>query len=88
MADSANKEPDALWVTVLKGLYYQRGEIISAKKGGRASWAWASQLKGRNVLIKEGVWSIGDGATITAAIDQWLYNKEGFKVGTDIGMGT
>lgn len=80
MADRAYKEPKELWVKVLNGLYYQNGDITSVRKGSQASWAWASLLKGRYVLTREGVWTIGDGATIRAGVDQWLYNKEGFKV--------
>lgn len=56
MTDRDNKEPDALCVKVIKGLYYQRGDFRSARNGGRASWA--SIMKGRDVLVREGVWVI------------------------------
>lgn len=67
-------------VKVLKGLYYQRGDRLSAGKGGRASWAWAIIFKGKDVLTREALWAIGDGATIRDATDPWIYTKAGFKV--------
>lgn len=37
MIDRLIKEPNSLWVRVMKGIYYPRGEFISSRKGGRAS---------------------------------------------------
>lgn len=46
MDKRVNKEPNALWVRVLKGLYYTRCEFLVSTKGARASWGWASLLHG------------------------------------------
>lgn len=43
-------EPYALWVRVLKGRYFLDGKFLEAQKGGRASWAWANILEGREVI--------------------------------------
>lgn len=38
MVDRLIKESDALWACVLKGLYFPRSELHSARKRGKASW--------------------------------------------------
>ena len=43
-------EPDALWARVLKGIYFLNGEIMKARKGGRASYTWSSLLVGIDFL--------------------------------------
>lgn len=48
--------------------------------GGKASWSWVSIMKGRDVLVHEGLWVIGDGADIQAATDPWLPTKRDFRI--------
>lgn len=54
MAARVIREPDALWVRFLKGLYFANGEFLNAIKGARASWGWTSLLEGRYVIQDEG----------------------------------
>ncbi|CAN6555765.1 unnamed protein product [Malus baccata var. baccata] len=43
-------EPSTLWARVLKARYFPNCSFLDAKKGGRASWVWASLLAGREIL--------------------------------------
>lgn len=79
MAARVNKELESLWVKVLKGMYYPTGDFKSASKGARASWGWASILHGRDMLIREGLWIVGDGRSIWAFSDPWIYTKRGWR---------
>lgn len=80
MATRVSTEPDSLWVKILKGIYYPMGDLNSASKGARASWGWASLLHGRDTLIREGLWIVGDGQSIKALSDPWIYTKPGWRV--------
>lgn len=80
MAARVIKEPSALWVRILKGVYYPNDEFMEAKKGGRASWAWSSLMVGRDILKREGIWMVGSGDRIRVFSDPWLMTKPGFRV--------
>lgn len=41
---------EALWVQVLKVLYFLNSDFLSASKGAHASWAWSSILEGRKCI--------------------------------------
>lgn len=78
MASRMWLEPDTLWVKVLKGLYFPSSEFSQAMKDSRSSWAWASVLERRRVLLEGSVWSVGDGSRIKPFFDAWVpgrYNK-------------
>ncbi|CAL1413718.1 unnamed protein product [Linum trigynum] len=38
----SNHKLDALWVKVLKSIYFPHSDFLNAKKGGKASWIWVS----------------------------------------------
>lgn len=44
------REPNALWVRVLKGIYFPNKEFMRDNPGSRESWGWVRLLKGRDVL--------------------------------------
>lgn len=73
-------EPDALWTGVLKGMYFPSTCFLQAAKGGRHSWAWASLLVGREVLVSEGVWTVADGRIIQAFKDRWVPSMRGCRL--------
>lgn len=72
MAARVLHEPNALWVQVLKGIYFPRSDFMQALKGGRASWGWSSLLAGRDVIKADGVWAIGDGLSVHTFLDRWV----------------
>lgn len=80
MAARVMSEPNALWVRVLKGLYFPNNSLMQASSGNRASWAWASLLEGRNVIQYQGIWTLGDGQTIQCFQDPWVPIQRSFRV--------
>lgn len=73
------EEPTALWVRLLKGLYFPNGDFLDALRGGRASWGWSSLLIGRDVLKRQGLWTIGNGENIRVFSDPWVTLKLGYR---------
>lgn len=69
-------ELNALWVRVLKSLYFPNNSIWSARKGNNPSWALRSLLKARDFVDKHKVWMVKNGENITAFEDKWLCNGE------------
>ncbi|CAL8989562.1 unnamed protein product [Prunus brigantina] len=55
------KNPEALWVKILKARYFPFTGLFDAKKGVRASWAWSSLLAGRDIIKSRARWQIGNG---------------------------
>ncbi|CAN1777240.1 Putative ribonuclease H protein At1g65750 [Linum perenne] len=43
---------EALWVRLLKALYFPRSDFITATKHHRSSWIWSSIIKGRSALLQ------------------------------------
>lgn len=79
MAACIQEEPSALWVQVLKGIYFPNYDFFEAQKGGRASWGWSSLIVGRDVLKQDGLWTLGTGRRIRIYTDPWLPQKSGFR---------
>ncbi|CAN1761942.1 Putative ribonuclease H protein At1g65750 [Linum perenne] len=71
-------QPEALWVKVLKGLYFPRTEFLKAGKHHRPSWLWSSIIEGRNALLHGIRRNIGNGAS-TDINDAWIPGIEGFR---------
>ncbi|XVE89752.1 hypothetical protein DITRI_Ditri20bG0020100 [Diplodiscus trichospermus] len=59
------QEPNALWVKILKGLYFHDRDFFETRKGSRASWSWSSLLVGRDFLkdkvLLQGVFFVSSG---------------------------
>ncbi|XP_057453159.1 uncharacterized protein LOC130745025 [Lotus japonicus] len=68
--------PDALWVSVLKVVYYPSSDFFEAHKGRSSSWIWSSLLEGRDFLARKGRWAVGNGKDINICDDAWLWNGE------------
>lgn len=58
------RQPDSLWATVLKGLYFPKTEFLEASVAPKASWLWKSISEGWNQLQKGLLWQVGDGGRI------------------------
>ncbi|XP_057426577.1 uncharacterized protein LOC130720010 [Lotus japonicus] len=70
------ENPNALWASILKAVYYPNTNFLQASTGRRASWMWKSILEGRNLLRRKGRWSIGKGETARIWGDPWLWTGE------------
>ncbi|KAF7812642.1 reverse transcriptase [Senna tora] len=67
----ATFNPQALWVKVLKGIYFPNSCLWEARKSRNISWSWRSLLEGRDLLA----WLIGNGASISVYGDRWVGAK-------------
>ncbi|XP_015959674.1 uncharacterized protein LOC107483570 [Arachis duranensis] len=66
------KEEDAIWVRILKAIYYPNCSLWEAREGRSASWIWRSLLEGRDFLRRKGSWSIGNGTEVDIWEDNWV----------------
>lgn len=64
MAGRVLNELNALWVRMLKGLYFPDCSFLEARRDGRASWGWSNLITGRDMLKQEVLWTIGTGEEI------------------------
>ncbi|CAL9026169.1 unnamed protein product [Prunus brigantina] len=64
--------PGALWVQILKGLYFPDCSFLEAQNGGRASWAWSSILVGRDIILSGAHWQILNGSSTSIWADKWI----------------
>lgn len=68
----ALRNPDSLWVQVLKGLYFPQEDFLHASRTRGSSRGWRSLLQGKNFLLKHGRWMIGNGKKVRIWEDNWL----------------
>lgn len=68
--------PEALWVKILKAIYFPGHDFFEATKPGNSSWMWNSILEGRDFLKNNGRWAVVKGNKINAWKDVWLWNCE------------
>lgn len=66
------QDPDSLWARVLKGRYFSNVSFLEAKKGSRASWAWANLLEWRDIILKGTRWQIMGGQQVRFWMDNWV----------------
>ncbi|CAN1325525.1 LINE-1 reverse transcriptase homolog [Linum perenne] len=72
------QQPEALWVRLLKALYFPSTDFISVPKHRRSSWIWTSVLKGREALLQGLRRSIGNGRD-TWIDEAWFPGTEDFR---------
>ncbi|CAL8095625.1 unnamed protein product [Prunus armeniaca] len=65
-------EPNSQWAQLLKARYFPECSFFEAKKGGRASWAWASLLEGRKIILQGARWQILNGRQAKIWTDRWI----------------
>jgi hypothetical protein len=68
----AYKNPQALWVQVLKAVYFSYDDFLHATGKRGSSWRWASLLQDTNFLIQVVQWKIGNGEEIFFWKDNWV----------------
>ncbi|CAL9018252.1 unnamed protein product [Prunus brigantina] len=64
--------PNSQWAQLLKARYFPECSFLEAKKGGRASWAWASLLEGRKIILQGARWQILNGKQAKLWKDRWI----------------
>lgn len=66
------QEPQALWVQILRGIYFPASNFLEVKQKRHASWTWSSILHGRTLILNHGQWSIGDGREVSIMGQKWV----------------
>ncbi|KAL6269322.1 hypothetical protein ACE6H2_026233 [Prunus campanulata] len=65
-------EQNSFWALIMKSRYFPACNFLKASKGARASWAWASMLEGREVIIRGSQRQILNGTRVRLWIDKWF----------------
>lgn len=78
--------PNALWVQIIKGKYFPGECLWKAKKTKGCSWAWESLLEGRDLLLRHGLWQIGDGSDVRIFTDSWIDKEHVLRNQPDLEM--
>lgn len=73
------EELTSLWVTILKSLYFPRGDFLTATRGCQTSWGWSRVLVGRDTIRRERIWRIGNGSSVQIYTYRWINTKWGFR---------
>ncbi|KAL3723765.1 hypothetical protein ACJRO7_035867 [Eucalyptus globulus] len=63
------KNPNALWSKLLKGLYFNRTDLLHAETSSNPSWGWKSLLIRREAIAESSRWSIGSGESVQIKTD-------------------
>ena len=66
------QKPDSLLCKTLLGKYCPGGSILTATEASVMSHGWRSVLLGRDLLLKNLGWAVGDGKSINVWRDPWL----------------
>lgn len=69
-------EPEALWVRILRGIYFPATTILKVQKARNTSWTWGSLLYGRDLLLEHGQWAIGSEENVDIADHKWITSGE------------
>lgn len=67
---------NALWVRVLKTLYFPNADFVRARRKRNDSWVWASIIHGKEMLLQNARWVVGSGENIDIYTDRWLASGE------------
>ncbi|XP_057425948.1 uncharacterized protein LOC130719340 [Lotus japonicus] len=70
------QQPNSLWAQILKSIYFPNTSLHQAKRGRASSWAWTSILHGRDALLREGRWLVGNRKSINMLSHNWLASGE------------
>lgn len=70
------EQPHSLWARIIKSIYFPNCSFLEAKKGRSPSQAWISILHGKETLVKEGRWLVGNGHSIKMTAHNWLASGE------------
>ncbi|KAJ1386879.1 Endonuclease/exonuclease/phosphatase superfamily [Sesbania bispinosa] len=68
----ASKNPDCLWVRILKALYFPNTDFMQATRKRGDSWVWASIMNGKDLIKRDGRWLVSTGSSIHISEDAWV----------------
>ncbi|CAN1726075.1 LINE-1 retrotransposable element ORF2 protein [Linum perenne] len=72
--------PSALWVRLLKSLYFPHTDFLNASRGRRPSWIWSSICKAKEVIRLGAFKGLGSGRDISVANDPWIPYLDSFRI--------
>ncbi|XP_057999119.1 uncharacterized protein LOC131177952 [Hevea brasiliensis] len=72
--------PQALWVQVLKGIYYPHSNFLNARNCKSGSWGWRNLLEGREALKAGLRWQISGPSFMNVSSEPWIPTLPAFKV--------
>ncbi|XP_058000721.1 uncharacterized protein LOC110633654 [Hevea brasiliensis] len=74
------KNSQALWVQILKGIFFPYSDFLDAQRGYHPSWGWNNVLDGQDALKNGLRWNITGRAFINAWNDPWIPTLRNFKI--------
>ncbi|CAL1396661.1 unnamed protein product [Linum trigynum] len=79
-------EPEALWVRVLRGLYFPNGVFSSSRKGSSSSWIWESFCYAKQALDIGAIRVIGSGENTWFHKDPWVHplHNQGHNISSNL----
>ncbi|XP_026449926.1 uncharacterized protein LOC113350066 [Papaver somniferum] len=66
------KNPEDLWVKILRGKYFPRAHPFHKNKDYEISWIWHSIRSGLQIIKENCIWQVGDGRSIHVTLDNWI----------------
>lgn len=72
--------PNSYWSRMIKKIYFPNSSFLAATRGKKASWAWLSLLKGREILVQGLRRQVGDGHSISFWEDKWVPSLPNFRI--------
>lgn len=77
--------PTALWVRVLKSLYFPNTEFVRTTRKRNNSWVRSSLIHGKDTLMDLARWVVGNGNRIDIREDCWVASGNRVEIsGNDI----
>lgn len=66
------REPNALWVQVLKHKYFPLCEPLPGKVSINGSWTWKGLLEGLEIVKRNYSWELANGNKVHIWADIWV----------------
>lgn len=77
--------PEALWVRLLKSIYYPNSSFFLSKKGSSPSWIWSSIYASKDCLSDQCCIKLGNGQSTKFWEDPWYKFNPNYKLNFNIG---
>ncbi|XP_057417986.1 uncharacterized protein LOC130712164 [Lotus japonicus] len=70
------KDNDTLWGRILKSIYFPSSDFTQASYPRQSSWVWSSLLAGRDFLLNNAKWNVGNGEKTDLWKHRWVSSGE------------